>query len=105
MIDVRVLELQALVDRQELQDQELQPTLDSLSRLLKDSNHKVCNEGCMVTATRPISNSVTTYAGEGVPKRYSGAACSHTAVQRSVSQLYRQLFPCLGELLSDRLML
>lgn len=37
-----LLILQALIDRQELQDQELQQTFDSLSQLLKDSNHKVC---------------------------------------------------------------
>ena len=51
---IRVLDLQAFIGSQKLQDQELQPVLDSLSLLLKDSNHKVC----VITATFPISNSI-----------------------------------------------
>ena len=88
MIDVRVSDLQALIDRQDLQDQELQPTLDSLSLLLKDSNHKVCAKGCMTTATCPASNQNVCWLKvcqkgiqvlQAVIQQYRGASASYSS--------------------------
>lgn len=86
MTDVGVPDLQALINRQDLQDQELQPTLDSLSLLLKDSNHKVCARGCIFTVLAQPATQSESMLVQGVSKGHPGAACSTTAVQRGVSQ-------------------
>lgn len=99
MAQIRLLDLQALIHRQELQAQELQPTLDSLCLLLKDSNHKVYMKKSACLGYWLTQQLIKVHAGQGVPQRHPGAASSGAAVRRGSSQLQQQLLPCLGETL------